>query len=152
MKNTMKKVLAVVLTLMMVVAIVPMTFAATDVKATADASSYAESFSIRTPTISKVRYGDTIVLHADFDGELPEGAYVKWTADNENFQTVDFGDGRFELVPQVSGDTTCTATLYDASNNVLATDSIVMTSRASIIDKIVGTINYIFGCTIYFEY
>lgn len=117
-----------------------------------NALGYADRFSIRTPTIYRIRYGDTIVLHADFDGELPEGAYVKWTADNENFQTVDFGDGRFELVPKVSGDTTCTATLYDADNNVLATASIVMTSRASIIDKIVGFINYIFGCTVYYEY
>ena len=117
-----------------------------------NALGYADRFSIRTPTITRIRYGDTIVLHAQFDGELPEGTYVKWTADNENFQTVDFGDGRFELVPKVSGDTTCTATLYDANNNVLATDTIVMTARAGIIDKIVGFINYIFGCTIYYEY
>ena len=117
-----------------------------------NALGYADRFSIRTPTIYRIRYGDTIVLHAEFDGALPEGAYVKWTADNENFQATDFGDGRFELTPKASGDTTCTATLYDADNNVLATDSVVMTSRAGIIDKIIGFINYIFGSTVYYEY
>jgi hypothetical protein len=106
---------------------------------------------IRTPSRTTIQYGDSIYLHADTKN-LPEGAYIEWTADNGNMKIVSYSmDGSACLVtPSESGVTTFTATVYDADGNVIDSDTQTMTSQASFWRKIVGYFKKLFGLTIVF--
>ncbi len=108
-------------------------------------------FSIKQPSITKIRNKDTIVLHANIVGNAPEGSYVEWTSSNDNFyESAD--ENKLEIIAENNGYTTFTATLYDADGNTLATDSIEMYSKSAFLDKIGGFFRQIFGSTIYYNY
>lgn len=110
--------------------------------------SEVSNVSIRTPSTTTISYGDSLILHADVTGTLPEGATIQWTADNANFGKVASNDGRScEITPKSSGDTTFTATVVGANGEVLAEDTQKMTSKASLWDKIVAFFKGIFGLT-----
>lgn len=111
------------------------------------------TLTIREPSRTTIRCRDTIHLHAITSDNLPEGATIVWTVDNDNFKTYDENDGKsFKLLSKNKGYTTVVATLYDADGNILASDSIQMYSRAGFFDKIAGFIRYIFGSTIEYEF
>ncbi len=100
---------------------------------------------VKTPSTSSISYGDSIILHAD-ESKIPEGGYVKWTADNGNFSYKTDG-ATCEISPVKSGDTVFTATIYDAENNPVSTDEQTMTSKAGLFDKIIAFFKSIFGLT-----
>lgn len=104
---------------------------------------------LRTPSATTVRYGDTFILHADVTGELPEGSKIVWEASNENFEVVEVAtDGSTcKITPKSSGDTTFTIKVVSANGEVIAEDTQVMTSKASLWDKIVAFFKKIFGLT-----
>ncbi len=124
-----------------------------DTPDTPDVPSTGLSFEIRDPAVTKLRFMDEMLLHADV-ANAPEGSYVKWEAtEGAEFFTImeDNGDGKLRITPKDEGWTTFKATLYDANGNVLATDEIEMFSRAHLFDKIGGIIRYIFGSNIKYE-
>lgn len=103
---------------------------------------------IRKPSITEIKYGDSIILHADVKGALPEGATIEWTASNENFTYSVSADGTTcTISPSSSGDTTFTATVYDESGNVISEDTQVMTSKAGFFQKIIAFFKKLFGMT-----
>ena len=102
------------------------------------------SFEIRNPSTTTISYGDSIILHADIDGELPAGYTVEWTASNGNFSYKADG-ATCEITPEKSGDTTFTATIYDSEDNPVSTDELTMTSKAGFFDKIIAFFKGIFG-------
>ena len=102
---------------------------------------------IRNPSTTSIRYGDSIVLHADISN-IPDGGYVKWTASNDNFDTeVSVDAVTCTITPSSSGETTFTATVYDANGNAIASNVQKMTSKASLWDKIVAFFKEIFRLT-----
>ena len=124
-----------------------------DTPDTPDVPSTGLSFEIRDPAVTKLRFMDEMLLHADV-ANAPEGSYVKWEAtEGAEFFTImeDNGDGKLRITPKDEGWTTFKATLYDVNGNVLATDEIEMFSRAHLFDKIGGIIRYIFGSNIKYE-
>ncbi len=107
------------------------------------------SFSIKEPSRTTIRCKDSIVLHAEITGTLPEGTRIEWIANNEKFAVEESEDGMtFIITSQNNGNTIITAILYDADGNVLATDNIEMYSKAGFFDKIGGFFRSIFGATI----
>lgn len=103
---------------------------------------------IREPSVETVSYGDSLVLHADFEGVLPEGGYIKWTADNECFTITASADGETCTVsPEASGSTVFTATVYDADGTELAKDEQTLTAKAGIFVKIIAFFKKLFGLT-----
>lgn len=101
---------------------------------------------IRKPSVTAVNYGDRIILHADINGDLPEGYRIEWSASNGNFSIEVSADGQTcTVTPDKKGDTTFTATLYDAEGNVVSADEQVMTSKAGIFDKIIAFFKKLFG-------
>lgn len=111
------------------------------------------TFKIRTPWISKVRYKDTLVLHTEIDGELPDGATILWTSDNENFVINEINNGKsLEVTANLNGYTVFTATVYDADGNELATDEVGTFSKANFFAKIGGFFRSVFGSTLYHNY
>lgn len=111
------------------------------------------TFEIKTPWISKVRYKDTLVLHTIIDGELPQGATIEWTTDNENFVVNEINEGQsLEITANENGNTVFTATVYDANGNELLTDSVEVFSNAGLFAKIGGFFRSIFGSTLYHNY
>lgn len=106
------------------------------------------SFQIREPSVETVSYGDSLVLHADFEGVIPEGGYIKWTADNEYFTITASADGEACTVsPEASGSTVFTATVYDADGTELAKDEQTLTAKAGIFVKIIAFFKKLFGLT-----
>ncbi len=112
-----------------------------------------DDFAIREPSISKIRCRDSINLHALVRVDLPEGAKVVWTADNNNFRIEETDDEKSIKITSINkGYTTFVATLYDADGNELASDSVEMYSKAGFFEKIVGFFRWIFGSTLHFNY
>ena len=101
---------------------------------------------IRKPSTTTISYSDSIILHADIIGELPEGYYVEWTASNNNFSYKANG-ATCEISPEKSGDTTFTATIYDADGNPVSVDEQTMTSKAGFFQKIIAFFKKLFGLT-----
>ncbi len=107
---------------------------------------------IRTPSETTISYGDSIILHADLAETLPSGYYIKWTASNGNFDFVVSSDGTAcKITPASSGDTTFTATVYDAEDNAVSYDEQEMTSKAGFFQKIIAFFKKLFGLTKTFE-
>ena len=103
------------------------------------------SVSIKAPSTTTISYGDSIILHADVEN-LPESAYIEWTADNGNFTYTASADGTTCTVsPSASGDTTFTATVYDADGNEIGSDTQTMTAKAGLWQKIVSFFKNLFG-------
>ncbi|MBQ4604819.1 MAG: hypothetical protein IJB16_09470, partial [Clostridia bacterium] len=98
---------------------------------------------IRKPSITTINYGDSIILHAD-TSNLPAGYTVKWTADNGNFSYTANG-ATCTINPEKSGDTTFTATVYDANGNEVSSDTQKMTSKAGFFQKIIAFFKGLFG-------
>ena len=105
-------------------------------------------FAIRKPSTATINYGDAIILHADIDGTLPEGARIEWTADNGNFSMSVSADGTAcKISPKSNGKTVFTATVYDKDGNVISSDTQEMTAKAGLWQKIVAFFKKIFGLT-----
>lgn len=105
------------------------------------------TLAVRNPSTTTINYGDSIILHADIEGELPAGAYIEWTTSNGNFEFDALNDGTCKITPSSSGDTTFTATIYDAEGKVIGTDEQVMTSKAGFFQKIIAFFKSILGLT-----
>ena len=111
------------------------------------------SVEIRNPSQTEIKYGDSIILHADIEN-MPEGAYIEWTADNGNFTYTASVDGTTCTVsPSASGDTTFTATVYDADGNEIGSDSQTMSAKAGFFQKLIAFFKKLFGMTkVYSEF
>ena len=107
-------------------------------------------FSIKQPSRTTIRNKDGIILHANIDGTAPAGSYVVWTSSNGNFDEEVNGDN-LTVIAQDKGYTTFTATLYDADDNVLATDSVELYSKSGFFDKIGSFFRSLFGSTKIYE-
>ncbi|MGN1418890.1 MAG: leucine-rich repeat protein, partial [Acutalibacteraceae bacterium] len=104
--------------------------------------------SIKSPSTTTINYGDAIILHAEFDGTLPEGARIEWTSDNGNFDMSVSEDGlTCKISPKSSGKTVFTATVYDKDGNIISSDTQEMNAKAGLWQKIVAFFKKIFGLT-----
>lgn len=108
------------------------------------------SLEIRFPSRQEIKYGDSIILHADIQGQIPAGATISWTADNSNFRIVNVSDdGRTcTITPNASGATVFTAEIVDSSGNVLDSDTQTMFANAGFFQKIIAFFKGIFGLTV----
>lgn len=100
---------------------------------------------IAVPSVTTVNYGNSLILHADVEN-LPVGAKIVWTADNTNFAMDASSDGLTCTVsPNVSGDTIFTAKIIDKDNNILSSDTIKITAKASLWYKILSFFKRLFN-------
>lgn len=132
---------------------VPSTMPAYDLTFTAvfEASGPVKADVINSPTQTTVSYGDAIILHID-ESKVPADGRVEWTASNGNFDFVVSSDGTAcKITPASSGDTTFTATVYDAEDNAVSYDEQEMTSKAGFFQKIIAFFKKLFGLTKTFE-
>ncbi len=89
---------------------------------------YNYTFSIVAPEVVEIANGDSVVLSTKVEGTYPDGMYVVWTENNNNFATTANADGTYTVVAEGAGATAFTATLYDADGNVLAEDTVELTA------------------------
>ena len=83
---------------------------------TAHFSYYAvvEELSVKIRnSLTKVKeYGNAIILHADFEGDLTKGWEISWTVSNDNFScSVSYDRKTCTATPEKCGNTTFTATV-----------------------------------------
>lgn len=104
---------------------------------------------IRNPSITTIKYGDSIILHAEIKGELPQGAKIVWKADNSNFTIVSTAiDGKnCTVTPNANGNTVFTATVVDKDGREIDSDTQTMTSKAGFFQKIIAFFKKLFGLT-----
>ena len=103
---------------------------------------------IRKPSQTEIKYGDSIILHADVEN-LPAGATIEWTADNGNFTYTASADGTTcTITPSATGTTEITATVYDSEGREICSDSVMMSAKAGLWQKIVAFFKSIFGLTV----
>lgn len=111
------------------------------------------TISIREPSRTTIRNRDGIILHLNVDGEIPEGARIKWLKSNDNFYAISFNnDMNAGIEAEKNGYTTFTVTLYDAEDNIISQDSITMRSKSGLFDRIGGFFRLLFGTTKVYEY
>ena len=118
-----------------------------------DVKRIRERFNIMTPSRTKIRYKDGIILHAEIEGNAPVGSYVEWVIYDDSFSTHTLDDGyAFELVSENKGKTVVEARLYDEDGNLLANDSIIMNSNAGLFQKLIGIFRVLFNKTTIYRY
>ncbi len=119
------------------------------VPATQPTAEQKKLFKIRKPSQTEIKYGDSIILHADFESKIPEGAKVIWSTDNDNFKIVETtSSGETCIVtPNANGNTVFTATLVDSDGNAIESDTQTMTSKAGFFQKIIAFFKKLFGLT-----
>ncbi len=105
------------------------------------------SVSIQTPSLTTIRCKDGIVLHANVEGNLPQGTRIVWSTDNDYFKTEQIDENSYQIISNSKGYTTVTVSIVDADDNILASDSIEMYSKAGFFDKLGGFFRSIFGST-----
>ena len=109
-------------------------------------------FEIQSPSKTEIRYKDGIVLHSNIEGTAPAGSYVEWSWNNSKFDVEKNSDDTLTIISENNGKTTFIATLYSADGEMLATDTVEMTSKAGFFDKIGGFFRSLFGTTKVYEY
>ena len=103
---------------------------------------------IKNPSTTTIDYGDSIILHAQIDGALPEGSYIVWSGSNGNFDMSVSDDGMTcKISPRANGKTTFTITVYDKDGKVISSGTQVMTANAGLWQRIVAIFKNIFGLT-----
>ncbi|MGN0572541.1 MAG: leucine-rich repeat protein [Acutalibacteraceae bacterium] len=103
---------------------------------------------IKNPSTTTINYGDSIILHAQIDGALPDGAYIVWSESNGNFDMSVSDDGlTCKISPRANGKTTFTVTAYDKDGKVISSGTQVMTANAGLWQRIVAFFKNIFGLT-----
>ena len=108
--------------------------------------------SINEPSTTTIRYNDGIVLHANLEGDVPDGYTLAWGISNNNFKATQSEDGTsLRIISKEKGYTTITVDLFDEAGNVVAEDSIEMYSKAGIFDKIIGFFREFLGLTRIYE-
>ena len=100
---------------------------------------------VKYPSQITIDYGDSIVLHVD-ESKIPDGGYVEWSSDNENFTVTASEDGKTVTVtPNENGETNFTATIFDKDGNVVGSDTQTMTSKVNLFIKIIAFFKKLFG-------
>ncbi len=111
--------------------------------ATTTKTAVEEEF-IKKPSTSTVKYGETLILHADFEN-IPEGAKIEWSVEGNGVTIVPSADGKTCAVTSTStGDVTITAKYVD-SNGVEHVSEQEIKSNASFWQKIVSFFKNLFG-------
>ena len=109
-------------------------------------------FAISNPSRYTIRYKDGIVLHTKDNGMLPEDIEIKWSSSDKNFATEMSADGKhLTIVSKSNGHTTFTVTIYDDNGTAMATDTIIMYSKASFFDKLGGYFRSLLGITTVYD-
>ncbi len=101
---------------------------------------------IPQPKVSEISYGDKIVLSVD-PAKIPKGGRVEWNANNNHFDYTVGDDFSCTIDPVSSGETTFTATVYDADGNAVSTDEQTLTAKAGFFQKIIGFFKKLFNLT-----
>ena len=99
---------------------------------------------IKKPSTTEVKYGETLILHADFEN-IPDGATIEWSVEGDGVTIVPSEDGKTCAVTSTStGDVTITAKYTDA-NGVEHVSEQEIESNASFWQKIVSFFKNLFG-------
>lgn len=113
------------------------------------------SIEIRTPSITTIKYGDSLVLHADIGGTLPADAEIAWTADNPEIFDMSANGETCTLTPKKSGTAEFKASIVDKEGKTLysyfgpteLTDTQKVESKAGFFQKFAAFFKKIFKAT-----
>lgn len=106
-------------------------------------------FAIRDTEMKKISYADSLILRTEYEPPLPEDWVIVWSSNNTKFNVLGYSEDYSAclITPAASGETVFTATVYDAQENVIATDSITIKSDAGFFAKLIGFFKKLFKLT-----
>lgn len=132
---------------------VPETMPADNLTFTAQFELLVKELKVKNPSTNTVKYGDTLILHADF-GEtvLPEGYSILWTVEGAGFNMNPAADGlTCNMTSVANGNATVKATLVDENGEAVLdaegnemSDTKELKSNASFWQKIVSFFKNLF--------
>ena len=109
------------------------------------------TLTIKNPSTTVIKYGDTLVLHAVVDN-LPEGGKIVWTADKSGIVDISFSGNTCNAESTGNGDVTITAKVVDANGNAIKdangndiTATQTLTSKAGFFQKLISFFKNLFG-------
>lgn len=115
------------------------------------------TISIRTPSLTTIKYGDSLVLHAEIGGNLPAGAKLVWSVDNPDAfeMTVSYDGKTCTVTPKKSGTAVFTVKVVDKDGNTLysfvgpteLTAEQAVTSNAGFFQKLAAFFKKLFKAT-----
>ncbi len=109
-------------------------------------STPTDYFVITEPSTKKISHKSGIVLHVNQKKTPPANAKYQWSASNSNFKMEVSADGKScTIISDANGDTTFTVKLVSAAGTVLDTETVTMTSKAGLFDKIISFFRSLFG-------
>ncbi len=126
------------------VATVPSTKPATEPTTAPTTKPVVEEEIIKKPSTSTVKYGETLILHADFEN-IPADAKIEWSVEGNGVTIKPSTDGKTCAVTSTStGDVTITAKYVDADGVEHVSEQEIK-SNASFWQKIVSFFKNLFG-------
>lgn len=110
---------------------------------------------IREPSITTVKAGDSLVLHANIGGTVPAESEMVWTVDNAEIFDMNANGETCTITPKKSGDATFTFSIVDNDGDTLysyigpteLTASQKVTSKAGFFQKLAAFFKKIFKAT-----
>ncbi len=110
------------------------------------------TLSIKQPSITTVKYGDTLILHAEIKGEIPDGARLEWSVEGEGMTIKAAADGMTCAVTSTAkGEVTVKVKLVDKNGNALSTSDGAeitaqqkLTSKAGFFQKLISFFKNLF--------
>lgn len=110
------------------------------------------TLSIKQPSITTVKYGDTLILHAEIKGDIPEGARLEWSVEGEGMTIKPSADGKTCAVTSTAkGEVTVKVKLVDKNGNALSTSEGAeitaqqkLTSKAGFFQKLISFFKNLF--------
>ncbi|MBR5562547.1 MAG: leucine-rich repeat protein [Clostridia bacterium] len=108
---------------------------------------------IAQPSITTVKYGDTLILHAEIKGDIPEGAKLEWSVVGEGMTIEPSADGKTCAVTSTSkGEVTVTVKVVDKNGNAVVNSEGTeigaqqkLTSKAGFFQKLISFFKNLFG-------
>lgn len=110
------------------------------------------SIKIKKPSVEKINYGDTLILHADATS-LPEGVYYEWSVEGTGVTIKPSDNGETCAVTSTgNGDFIVTVKLVDADGNEIIDEngdsfeaSVSLASKAGFFQKLISFFKNLFG-------
>ncbi len=113
------------------------------------------SVKIKTPSTTTVKYGYTLVLHAEVNGELPEGAKVVWKESSSDAFKATANGLTAKATAAVKGEKTISVWVVDADGKAIKNDkgenitaSVTLTAKVGFFQKLSYFFKNLFGANL----
>lgn len=101
---------------------------------------------IKKPSETRIKYKNGIVLHSQLVEDLPDGASLVWSSDNDNFIITPSEDNKTcTIISNKNGKSNISLAIYDEAGQIIEQQTVEMRSDATFIQYIAGFFRILLG-------